>query len=121
MSGEIDSRVIDYQGVSVTVSLDFDHDTRSSDHDCYSPEDLAAWRRDEWCYVEVTVALTDCPNVFDSLWGVEYGTAPSWSVDMDKIVSEHPVPDMLGELLPQVQAEHAKLAMIMEAWRESGS
>ena len=117
MNETIDHQVIDVKGVRVSVTLVPDWEVNPGDADCYTPDDKAAWLRDEWRYVGVIVTLTDHPEIGTSLCGVEYGTAPSWSVDLNRIISEYPVPDMIADLLPRVHVAHSQLATIMELWR----
>lgn len=86
-----------------------DHDSRPFDADCYSPEDIEAWRRDEWSYVGVIV--TDSATGADaSVWGVEYGFLAEVMVGMDRIIEGH-----FDDLLAEVQATIVKRAAELTA------
>lgn len=118
MKGEIHAALIKLKGIWVEVHIDPDHDSRPQDADCYSPEDILAWQRDEWRYVTVTVTLRDHPGIDDSLSGVEWGSAPGFEADMSKIIIEHPVPDMLRELKARIPGEILALAGTLTRWEE---
>lgn len=92
----IDSRTIVHRGRTLTVTVMADPDAAPTDVECYTAEDVAAWYRDEWCYVGVLI--TEGPIEVDALWRVEFGCLnASTTIDMDRIIADHPVPDMLGE------------------------
>lgn len=55
-------------GWSITVHTEFDPDSTPYDADCYSPEDIAAWRNDEWHYADYVVTIVG-PG------GIELGTS----------------------------------------------
>jgi hypothetical protein len=45
-------------GVTLTYEIWRDYDSSPEDAECYSPEDVAAWKKDEWHYYGVTVTAT---------------------------------------------------------------
>lgn len=93
-------------GIEYRVTLTHDTDVRPTDYDCYTPADVAAWGRDEWCYVVVKVAAIipgfDVSESDDYLGGVEYAPAGyagfTATIDDDYIRDAHPVPDMIEEV-----------------------
>ena len=62
-------------GFSIIGSLEYDHGSTPYDADCYSEEDIDAWKTDEWCYVGllVTASIDGIELGTDSIWGNEYG------------------------------------------------
>ena len=62
-------------GVALTLAMIREDDSDPEDSDCYSDEDIAAWRNDEWEYVGiiVTATLADGRTGEGSLWGVDVG------------------------------------------------
>lgn len=59
---------------TVTASTEADIDSDPYDADCYSPQDIAAWKADEWQYVGLIVTVADED-------GHEWGSASIWGVD----------------------------------------
>lgn len=45
-------------GVTLTYEIWRDYDSSPEDAECYDPEDIAAWKKDEWHYYGVTVTAT---------------------------------------------------------------
>lgn len=139
MSGEIDTRVIEVGGIKYRVDLDPDDEAhpRDYDRDAYSQEAIAEFDRGDWRYVGVTetpvidgigsgidsdavsgsLGTIEC-GLSGSLWAVEYGhsarwvsdTLPDGDIDMDQIVSVHPVPDMIPEVRASLRKLHAALS-----------
>jgi len=62
-------------GWEVTAGMYYDTASKPYDADCYSPEDIEAWRKDKWHYVGivVTASLDGWEAGDDSIWGMEYG------------------------------------------------
>jgi hypothetical protein len=67
-----------------------DPDTKPTDFECYSDDQIAAWAQDEWFYVGVVVTA--------SLAGTELGSASVWGVDCN-------FPDSNNDYLSEVAAE----------------
>ena len=62
---------------TVAAEISPDYDTRPTDFDCYTPAQVAAWERDEWQFVVVSVFVEDADGREwgrDVLGGVEYGS-----------------------------------------------
>lgn len=70
-----DTREIQHGPFTIRATLHHDGDTRPDDFECYSPEIIRAWRRDEWFYVGVVLSIhLDDATLDDhaaALWGVE--------------------------------------------------
>lgn len=101
--GNIDNWWIntDIRGLRFRVDLDTDQDETPYHADCYTDEQVEAWKNDRWEFVIVTVTpeldgelITEC---LDSLGGVEAGAIPE-AVDgyigRDQL-SEYPVHEMV--------------------------
>jgi hypothetical protein len=52
-----------------------DIEAKPTDYECYTPEQIEAWKRDEWHFVGIVVEVRFEGRVVgeDSLWGLEYG------------------------------------------------
>lgn len=47
-------------GWTVTADISPDHDTNpSADYDCYTSQDISAWRNDDWLFVVIGVFVQD--------------------------------------------------------------
>jgi hypothetical protein len=80
-------------GIAWRVELVRDPGVTPDEYNCYSPEDIAAWRAGEWQYVGVIV--TSVPSLVDgagevnaSVWAVEYGSLRDVEVTVDNIIEE---------------------------------
>ena len=61
-------------GVTVTYEIWRDTDSTPEDAECYDPEDIAAWNKDEWHYYGVTVTATmGTFEAEESLGGIDAG------------------------------------------------
>ena len=84
-----------------------DSDAKPFDADCYSAEDIEAWRKDEWSYVGVIV--TDSKTGADAfLWAVEYGLMPEATIGINQIIEEY-FDDLRAEVLAQLAERAAEL------------
>lgn len=84
-----------------------DPEARPFDADCYSAEDIEAWRKDEWSYVGVIV--TDNKTGADaSLWAVEYGLMPETTIGMDQIIENY-FDDLRAEVVRSLNERAAEL------------
>ncbi len=61
-------------GFDFVARLQYDTDTKPTDFDCYSPDDVRRWKNDEWCYVGVVLSVSrngvKLSDHAASLWGV---------------------------------------------------
>lgn len=126
MSGEIESRRYQYNGVNLRVDIDPDDLAPSfygvsdnPDDGGYRRADASAFNRGEWRFVMVTVRLADVRDASVVLGGVEWGRAPSWDRDigMNEVISDHVVPDMIHELINAIRPLQVTLADALEKWK----
>lgn len=70
-----DSSTAEIEGYTITATVEFDQDTRPDDFDCYTEEQIQAWRGDEWYYggIVLSVAYNGVPLLEHaaSLWGID--------------------------------------------------
>ncbi len=107
-------------GTRYRVELLPDLDITPFDSDCYDDEDIEAWREDRWEYVSVVVTPlgtleVDQFELSDSLSGVEFGshvwnrgTEHEGAITVERIVTQYPVPDMIGELERRIAVYRAR-------------
>lgn len=81
MSETLDTKKLPaIDGFDISARIVPDTDSSPLDVDCYSAEDIAAWREDQWSYVGtiVTASRHGIELGSASLWGSEYGSSPGW-------------------------------------------
>ena len=87
------------------VRLFHDGDVRPEDFDCYSEEDIAAWKRDEWHFVTVEVTPEDDFGFWEQaseiLGGVDWGTMPSVTIGRDSLTT-YPIEELAREASEKV-------------------
>ena len=72
-----DTRSRHYKGCTITARIEFDQDTGNpgTEYDCYSPEDIAAWEKSDWCWCGVVV------TVHHDEMNIELGGASLWACE----------------------------------------
>lgn len=60
-------------GITFVATLEHDTDTRPTDFDCYTPEQIRDWKNDEWRYVGIVVTA-----LFE---GIEIDTESTWGCE----------------------------------------
>lgn len=85
------------EGETFCVFISPDFNGSPGDYDCYSPEDVEAWRRGDWRFVGVSV---HGDGVDASLWGVELGQLATVRVDVENLLEGH-----ARDLAAQLRAE----------------
>lgn len=117
------SATVTVDGLRYHVALGQDTDSTPFDADCYSAEDIEAWRGDCWEFVGVVVTPLSVPQpdqreLEDSLWGLEFGsyvwnrgTAHEGDVTTERLITQYPVPDMINEVARMVAAWQVRQAI----------
>lgn len=116
-----DSWTVTFMGKRYKVEMPYDHDSKVDDADCYSEEDIEAWRNDEWWFVGIIVTPLDVPesvqfDLSDDLWGLEFDfpihESPTGArTDANYQITQYPVPDMLMEVDSKVKAWELRVAI----------
>lgn len=114
--------VVNVAGQRYRVELEEDPESTPFDADCYGEEDIEAWREDRWEFVSVVVtplSVYECDQfeLSDALCGVEFGSyvwnrgnEHEGAITLDRLITEHPVPDMVDEVARKVAAYWARQA-----------
>lgn len=93
-----------------------DLDGRPDDFDCYSEDDVAAWKRDDWEYIIVTVTPVSGEVAYEgaaqSLGGVEYGFFAGRWLDR-KELEQYPLPDLIKEATHEADEIQARMVNAM--------
>lgn len=118
--------VVTVDGERYSVEIEDDYDCNPREHgDCYTDEDIDAWKHDVWRYVGVTVTPLDVPDgvgyqLAESLWGVDFDFPLAKPVkhagrvftrtDEDYLIMVDTVPEMISEVQRAVARYHRDLA-----------
>lgn len=105
------------RGFNVRVYLEFDGDTKTEHEQCYSPEQVEAWYRNEWFFVGgvVEVSLLGIVLADASIWGMEYGTLPEIEGEVNPLDGEGDQflngygPDKITEAIDEAEKVMARL------------
>lgn len=104
-----DTQTVEYGPFKIVAKVVADHDCHPSDFgfDCYTPEQIAAFDRGDWCMVGVVLSVWLKTVVLDdhaaACWGVDCnhdnGNAGSWISDIanDLLVEAHQIADRFAE------------------------
>ena len=64
-----------HEGYKIKATLHDDTCTRVNDYECYSQEEIQAWKNDEWFYVGVVLSVSykgiKLEDHAASLWGID--------------------------------------------------
>lgn len=100
-----------FDGLTVRAHAVRDDESTPFDADCYTPEDIDAWRRDVWEFVGVIVEVIDSRGMvwgMDSLWGLESGTylvtndsgTVTGTQEINPLTDPlHPLPEMIRQAM----------------------
>ena len=101
------SVVID--GTTFTAYTEHDPDTAPDDFECYSPEEIDAWKRDDWSFVGVIIYATRggvlLGDNLASLWGIESNSSPEYFLEVAN--------DLLREAIPLANEARKRIALAM--------
>lgn len=93
---------------TITALVVPDNDTRSTDFDCYTSEELEAWDRDEWSFVGIVLSVWVDGFRLDShaasLWGIECNFPGGDNAHLQEIAN-----DLLPEALERAETIRASL------------
>lgn len=117
----IDQTTITQQGITFEVILAPDLDTTPDDYDpqVYA-DNLDGWKRDDWRFVDVTVApVIDGETMADvafTLGGVEWGYASTWTVTTEDIAKRAVDEGWTAESMDQLRAYAGERAAKLGEW-----
>ena len=103
-----DSITTEEAGMTIRARIEFDSDTRADDfgEDCYTPEQIEAWKNDEWFFCGVVLSVSvDGIEIDDhaaSLWGVDCNF-PSCDNSYLLTVANELLPDALDQARGRVE------------------
>lgn len=87
------------------ATIHHDLDSNPNDFECYSEDDIARWKNDEWFYVGIVLSCkyNDIPlECNESLWGIECNI-----INSNSYLSE-----VANDLLSQYDYENARKEML---------
>jgi hypothetical protein len=103
-----DFKAIEWEGFTIRATIHRDETTRPDEFDCYSPDDIAAWKCGEWEYVGVVLSVWVDDICLDdhaaSLWGIDCNYPGA-----DNLYLSECADDLLGEALGAARTARAKL------------
>lgn len=96
-------------GTDFTARIEYDETTTPSDFECYSPEQINAWGRDDWCFVGVVIEAKrngiPLGGWLTSLWGIESNSSPEYFLEVAN--------DLLLEAIPLANEARKRIALAM--------
>ena len=74
MRDMIDTKEFEHDGFTVRIKVVYDTDVTPHEFECYSPEQIEAWREDQWFYVGYvyTASRNGVELGESSIWGSEW-------------------------------------------------
>lgn len=62
-------------GFDIRATIEFDHDTKPTDFDCYTPIKIKQWKNDEWFFCGIVLSVSkngvEIEDHAASLWGID--------------------------------------------------
>ncbi len=102
-----DTSTVEHGKYSITARIEFDHDARPTDYECYEQDEIDAWNNDDWFYCGVVLSVSyNGVEICDhaaSLWGIEANITD----DNNHIAEE--ANNMLDEALKYAEAGRARM------------
>lgn len=100
------------EGFDIVACIEYDHDTRPTDFDCYDDEQIKAWREDEWSFCGIVLAVSrngvQLTDHAASLWGIDCNLG-----DDNDYLSEV-CAELEGEALEVARAEIVRIKKALE-------
>jgi hypothetical protein len=63
------------EGFDFEARIEYDTESKPTDFDCYSKEDVIRWKNDEWFYCGIVISVSfkdiELSNHAASLWGID--------------------------------------------------
>jgi len=103
-----DSITCTVDGTDYTATMHYDSSTIPEDFECYTPEEIKAWKRDEWCFVGIVVTAERGGvylGTFASLWGIESDSSPDYLLEVAN--------DLLRESIEEANEARKRIALAM--------
>jgi hypothetical protein len=100
------------EGFDLTATLERDDDTKPTDYECYSADDIQRWKDDEWFYgglvVSVSINGVELSDHAASLWGIDcnFGDDNSYLAEVAK--------ELEGEAIETARAEAVRMRAALE-------
>jgi hypothetical protein len=102
------------EGFDFVARLEYDNDTKPSDSDCCTLDDVKRWLNDEWFYVGMVLSVSrngvELSKNAASLWGIECNFSDTSSAYLSEVAQE-----LEAEALETAQAEVARIRKALEA------
>ena len=98
-------------GFDITARIAQDYDTKPTDFDCYTPEQIEQWRNDEWFYCGIVLSVhlkgIELSHHAASLWGIDCNISPDNSY-LSEVAQE-----LEAEALEVARAELERIKQII--------
>jgi len=100
------------EGFDLTATLERDEDTKPTDYECYSADDIQRWKDDEWFYgglvVSVSINGVELSDHAASLWGIDcnFGENNSYLAEVAQ--------ELQAEALTTARAEAVRMRAALE-------
>jgi hypothetical protein len=101
------------EGFDLTARLEYDTDSKPTDCDCYSAEDIRRWKADEWFYggivVSVSIGGVKVSDHAASLWGIDCNFSDTSNAYLSEVAQE-----LEGEAIATAKKEVALILKAMQ-------
>lgn len=101
------------EGFDFVAQVQYDTDTKPTDFDCYTPEDVQRWRDGDWFYVGVVLSVSrngvELSGHAASLWGVDCNFSNTSNAHLSEVAQE-----LEGEALETARLEMARIRQALE-------
>ncbi len=107
MSDTIESKTIEHERFTVTITVVPDSDSSPFDDECYTADEVDAWRQGEWLYVGYVYTASRA--------GVALGEASIWGSEWDFPGMDSSIDSWIAESYyhsKSVSRTHATLAVL---------
>lgn len=101
-----------HEGYKIKATLHDDTDTHVRDYDCYSKEDVQAWKNNEWFYVGVVLSVSyngvDLGVHLASLWGIDCNFPGGTNAHLSECAF-----DMQDEAMESAKIKHKQMIKML--------
>lgn len=102
-----------FEGFDIVARIEFDHDTKPTDFDCYDDEQIQAWKNDDWFFGGVVLSVSrngvDLSDRAASLWGIDCNAGENNDY-LSEVCEE-----LQGEAIESARCEQARIVGALTA------
>lgn len=101
------------EGFELVATLEHDTETKPTDSECYSTDDIQRWKNDEWFYVGLVVSVSfngyEITDHAASLWGIDCNFSKTSNAYLSEVAQ-----DLQAEAIKEAKTQAARIRAALQ-------